>query len=411
MTSELGIAAATYVLQSTLRKELTARDAAALLASPELVTALPPDRVTTGEQETSRLNVYLRQVTADPGLRNAELPLRAGDGTLRGRALLTLDLHYLISAYAAAELHADVLLGMAAQIMHEKPMLTAAMIREALPAGGSDTLLERLAEAGLADQVQTITLTPEALDTEELSRLWTAFQAPYRPSLAYTARVLLVEGRHRGRAAEPVRTWTTEVHALRRPRITALTAAGRPAGAPVLAGTDVEVHGEQLDGPDPVVLLRGRELAPRRVGPVSLVLTPPPGTPAGLLPVQVVHRIVFPPPAAGVPVVAAASNVAVLIYRPRVTGTSLAGDALTVQVEPDVAEGQQAAVLLSGAAGDRPPAYRLPAPSPPEEPGAVVVDVSAVLAGVYLVTVQVDGAESVLEADADGERSPRVTVT
>src|SRR6185503_17333002 len=56
----------------------------------------------------------------------------------------------------------------------------------------------------LADQVELIKITPVYLTTEELSKMWTAMQARYRPSMAYTASVVLIQADNQGKAAPPV---------------------------------------------------------------------------------------------------------------------------------------------------------------------------------------------------------------
>ena len=54
------------------------------------------------------------------------LPSRDASGRLRlTNAPLALDLHYLLSAYSGGDLHAEILLGYAMQLLHEMPVLTA----------------------------------------------------------------------------------------------------------------------------------------------------------------------------------------------------------------------------------------------------------------------------------------------
>ena len=51
---------------------------------------------------------------------------------------------------------------------------------------GSDGTLSKAEEAleksNLADQIELVKLTPQTMNTEEISKLWTAMQASYRPS-------------------------------------------------------------------------------------------------------------------------------------------------------------------------------------------------------------------------------------
>ena len=122
----------------------------------------------------------------------------AGGSHRLGNPPLALDLHFLLSAYSGADLHAEILLGYAMQLMHEFPLITREMIRTALnpsPEVGLELppALRALADCGLADQVEQLRITPQFLNGEEMSRLWTAIQANYRPSAAYQVSVVLIE--------------------------------------------------------------------------------------------------------------------------------------------------------------------------------------------------------------------------
>jgi hypothetical protein len=65
-------------------------------------------------------------------------------------------------------------------------------------------LLKALPGSRLADQIEQIKICPYALNTEEMSKLWTATQAHYRPTTAYHVSVVLIESRYPTRAALPV---------------------------------------------------------------------------------------------------------------------------------------------------------------------------------------------------------------
>ena len=87
------------------------------------------------------------------------LPLFCPVGANAGRNQpLALDLHYLLTAYGAEDLHAELLLGYAMQLLHETPVLTRQSIRTALlpsPVNGSilPAALQALSASDLADQV------------------------------------------------------------------------------------------------------------------------------------------------------------------------------------------------------------------------------------------------------------------
>ncbi|HJV60820.1 MAG TPA: DUF4255 domain-containing protein, partial [Albitalea sp.] len=130
MSSALAIAAVTASLKDLLNDGLMDNDLSSV--GSFAVTAQPPDRVTTGATENNQLNLFLYQVTANSGWRNVGLPSRDRAGQSLGNPPLALDLHYLLSAYGAQDLNAEVLLGYAMQVLHDTPVLSRAQLRTAL---------------------------------------------------------------------------------------------------------------------------------------------------------------------------------------------------------------------------------------------------------------------------------------
>lgn len=211
MSSALAIAGVTEVLRDLLNDGLFNHNVTGVVGSTVTVTALPPDRIlpATGT-ERSQINLFLYQVTPNAAWRNTSLPAYDSAGTSRlTNPPLALDLHYLVSAYGAEDLHAEILLGYAMQLLHESPVISRAAIRRALspsPNTGATlpAALRALAECGLADQLEAIRVTLVAMSSEELSRLWAAFQSHYRPSAAYQISVVLIEAKDPTRSALPV---------------------------------------------------------------------------------------------------------------------------------------------------------------------------------------------------------------
>lgn len=211
MSTALAIAGVTAVLRDRLNDGLVNHNVTGVLGSTVSVSVLPPDRVVAeGGTESSQLNLFLYQVTPNTGWRNERLPSRDDTGTQRlSNPPLALDLHYLISAYSGGDLHAEILLGYAMQLLHEFPALTREMIRTALnpsPDVGLDLppALRALAACGLADQLESLRITPQYLNTEELSKLWTATLSNFRPTMAYQVSVVLIEASRPTRANLPV---------------------------------------------------------------------------------------------------------------------------------------------------------------------------------------------------------------
>ncbi len=212
MSSPLAIAAVTAVLRDLLNNGLIDHNITGSLGSNVDITAVPPDTIAVDPATArSQLNLFMHQVTPNAGWRNEGLPSRDGRGTRLSNPPLALDLHYLLTAYGAAELHSEILLGYAMHLLHETPVLDRQAIRTALSGGtvpGSilPPAYQALAAADLADQVEQIRITPMTMSTEEMSKLWSALQAHYRPTAAYHVSVVLIEAQRAKRSALPVLT-------------------------------------------------------------------------------------------------------------------------------------------------------------------------------------------------------------
>ena len=131
---------------------------------------------------------------------NVDLPSRSAvSGERLTNAPLALDLHYMLTAYGKADFQAEILLGYAMHLLHERPVLDRAAIRRALNPSPLDVsmlppVFQALTASDLADQVELIKITQEALSIDDLTTLWTAIQTNYRPSSAYQVSVVLIEG-------------------------------------------------------------------------------------------------------------------------------------------------------------------------------------------------------------------------
>ena len=133
MGNALAIAAVTAVLKDLLNNGLIDHNVTGAVGGNVTVSALPPDRVfAPGTQEGNQLNLFLYQVAPNIGWRNVGLPSRDERGERLSNPPLALDLHYLLTAYGAEDLHAELLLGYAMQLLHETPVLTRKSIRTAL---------------------------------------------------------------------------------------------------------------------------------------------------------------------------------------------------------------------------------------------------------------------------------------
>ena len=208
MSDALAIAAVTGLLRDLLNGVMTDPDLnlSTIVGSTVGVSALPPDLIKSDTNGTNQLNLFLYQVQPNQGWRNVNNPSLDARGDRIANPPLGLDLYYLLTAYAGADMHAEVMLGYAMQYLHELGVLTREMIRNQFNtwATSGDLLLNALPGSKLADQIEQIKISPYALNTEEMSKLWTATQAHYRPTAAYHVSVVLIESRRPTRAALPV---------------------------------------------------------------------------------------------------------------------------------------------------------------------------------------------------------------
>lgn len=207
MSNAFAIAGVSAVLRNLLNIGLGRLDLTAL--GNWSVSTLPPDRaLPNNDSERNQIDLFMYHATANQGWANVglpSLPSRDATGQRLTNPPLALDLHYLLIAYGKEEFHAETLLGAAMQILHENPVLTRAFISQTFnPPGSPPPEITMVAGSGLADQVELIKISPQPLNTEELSKLWTAFQSRYRPTAAYCLSVVLVEGNAAVRAPLPV---------------------------------------------------------------------------------------------------------------------------------------------------------------------------------------------------------------
>ena len=431
MSNALAIAGVTAVLRDLLNDGFINHNVSDVLGSSVTVSALPPDRIDTSETtEKSQLNLFLFQVTPNQGWRNVGLPSRDGRGERISNPPLALDLHYLLTAYGAKDLHAEILLGYGMQLLHETPVLTRDSVRRALApptpvvdGGGLPTGMQALATSELAEQVEQIRISPQPMNAEEVSKLWTAFQAKYRPSAAYHASVVLIESAHSAKSALPVAGRNLYVFPFEQPTIDSLI---EEAGAttPITATGSLLIKGRQLRGQSTQILIGGIDMTSHITDlsetQIKLPLLPlPAGMRSGVQPVQVVHTIAMgTPPTAhrGVE-----SNAAAFVLRPTITpsvepgavsnvvdGVMVTSGQIKLDLNPKVGKSQRVVLLLNQF--NAPPtgparAYSFKAPAsngvvdPDTETASIKISFTNIVPGDYLVRVQVDGAESPLDRD------------
>lgn len=284
------------------------------------------------------LNLFLYRVTENPSLKNQEIPGRGQPGSY-GSPPLSLVLHYLVTTYGSTdgstttgtttdERAAQQLLGSAMRLLHDNAVITE----------GSRVGAVEVLDPTLRGEYEKVKLTLEPLSLEDVSKVWTALNRPYRLSVAYQASVVQIESRKQRRYARPV---------------------GEPPGAGpgvyVLPGRSPlirEIRGGRLRGPYASVgdgfAIDGEHLAADRtrvtIGPVdatasidsvsagrvTLRVPDEPALQPGAQPIRVGHDLYLPPPADAVRE-SRSSNTGVLMLVPQISGAAY--DAATRQLE------------------------------------------------------------------------------
>ena len=217
--------------------------------------------------EASQLNLFLHQVTPNTGWRNEgcrrAIPRPAERLT---NPPLALDLHYLLSAYSGGgPARRDPARLRDAAAARDPGAVHGEMIRTALNPSPRrrrrlPPALRALADSGLADQVEQLRITPQSLDTEEMSKLWTATQSQLPTDRRLPGSVVLIETTEPLSAPLPVlsrggadpatgRERGVEVIAAPVPPLPAIERIHHAGGQPAaLLGRAIDLEGRNLDG-------------------------------------------------------------------------------------------------------------------------------------------------------------------
>jgi len=426
MSSPLAIGAVSAVLRNLLDNGMVEQVA---LGTTVNVTATAPDLIhLDAPDEPPQLNIFLYQVTPNAALRNHELPSRSARGERIGNPPLALDLHYLVTAYGRTDFQAEILLGYAMHLLHERPMLDRPAIRRALDPSPLDVSMlpptfQALAASDLADQMEAIRITPIVMSIEEMSKLWSAIQSHYRPSAAYHVSVLLIDAQRPAISPLPVLSRGPVDPATMRDRGVVVTPdllppvptlfIARPLAQQTSArlGEVVTVSGVRLVGTAPTALLTHRLVTtPIEIAVVpnangtefTLALPDDAAAQAALAPGmwQLILRVTPP----GEPSPRETNAIALPIAAAPVIGadaplglpaaSALRGGApprvtVTLHSRPQVRLGQRATLALDGASAEADP--RADAADP-----LVFVFPDSVPAGNRWVRLRVDGIDSPL---------------
>lgn len=401
MSNFLAVATVTAALKVMIEKEVSS-----LVTGTTVRIGRPESPPNSGPV----IDLFLYQVTPNGALRNDDLPMRRGDGTLVQRPRVALDLHYLLSFRGEeSALMPERLLGATLRLLHASAVLDNGKIADAGPLLPAPPPVSDLAQA-----IESVKLTPLPLSLEELSKLWSVFfQVPYNLSVAYQATVVVIEGTETGQIALPVLDRRLYVVPFQNAFIEDVETSAGP-GKPILAGDTLILRGRQLRRDPTRVVVRGIVVDPSFVSEpeVRVPLTVPPfpaGTlRAGVQGVSVVHPMPMGAETPPVEHTGFESNVAAFVLRPQVSAVFATPTSVNVTLVPGLGKGQRAVLLLNRAPTPPgpPAAHVFPNPPAPVDSTTAAFAITGVAAGDYFVRVQVDGAESPWSPTA----GPKVTI-
>jgi hypothetical protein len=403
MSNSLAIAAVTATLRNLLTQGIQ--------MEPDLVdttvTTMLPDRARASSDTANQVNLFLYQATPNAGWRNLDLPTRTRPGE-SGFPPLALNLYYLVTAYGRdndqSQPYSHELLGRAMSILHDHPVLGQDEIQAALP--GND----------LYTQIERIRFTLQPLGVEEIYRLWTGFQTPYRTSVSYEATVVLIDSSLPTNAALPVLTRGRPAYfngqldggAIVVPNVLPPTITAILPNASAVFGQTLTLQGTRLAGDTTTVSLFSASLAaPFAIAAASstdaaLTFVIPTG-PQPIPNSKAKQTLPSGLYSAGVTVtvggISFSSNALPLAIGPTITSglpaivktTAKTAPSLILGCDPPIQANQRASLVLGGT---EIVANTFTAPA-----SSLTFALANVPAGVYYARLRVDGADSAVVAD------------
>ncbi|MBN1428164.1 MAG: DUF4255 domain-containing protein [Anaerolineae bacterium] len=441
MSNSLSIAAVTEAFRSLLEDAVAESGVSGAIATKVRPTPLT-NIGTPGGLPASGVNVYLYQVSPNAAFRNTDLPTRRQDGSVIQPSRSAYDLSYLLSFYGDENrFEPQMVMGSVVRKLHAEPILTSERVKDA---GNALKLVYPSLIPNLETEVERVKLSLMPLALEELSKLWSVFfQTAYSLSLTCQASVVFVDGTEDAKPGLPVRSRNIYVRTFRNPVIDAILSQKSSldpvlTDQPIVFGDILVLAGKQLRGEVTTVRLDGMEVDPLDVSDtqIKILLKEPPlladSLQAGIHSVQVLQGLLMGTPATvhkGFE-----SNASAFILRPSITvtntpvATTVDGQGVTwyetdliIQFEPKVSVNQHVLLLLNEF---NPPSNRpahahqydiTPNPLPPAPPlSSITAHVALSTPADFLVRVQVDGAESVLDMGPDPLHplysAPKVTI-
>ena len=360
----------------------------------------PADRITITlglpdqKDGGKRLNLFLYHVQACPYLKNQDLPGSAHPAEY-GRPPLTLDLHYLLTAYAESDegdqVEGHQILGDAMRALHDHSYL-----------------LGDILDPSLEGALERAKVTLEPLTVEDVTKIFVALTTPYRLSVGYKVTIVQIQSRLERRAPPLVGEGPSAgarilVVPIQRPRLDDVRvirqedATNRERVAYGRIGDRLVLKGQNLTG-DLRLLMNGVDVTASIISKsASRMEAEIPDNPAlqpGPIPVRVAADVLLGDPP--VPRRAVSSNLSAFVLIPHVTAMA---------VTPPATPGDPPVLDIHGTrlfqadkecmtlVGDRPIASSAYTTHLPDH--IVLAGPADLPAGTYQVRVRVSGAESI----------------
>jgi hypothetical protein len=127
---------------------------------------------------TEGVSLWLYRITVNAA-RN--LPPRVDPDGTRHAPPLPLDLHYLVTAWAADPIQEQRLFGWAVRTLEDTRLLPAGVLNRPLP------------EPGVFQPHETVEIAWQPLTLAEFTDLWDGVRTKMRPSASYIARIVEIE--------------------------------------------------------------------------------------------------------------------------------------------------------------------------------------------------------------------------
>lgn len=233
----MSVSSAIGLVSSSLRNLLTGQ----MQLTPAVpVTILAPDE--TGG--TPRINLFLYRIEENAFLKNQDFMLKPGDSSQLVPTPLSLNLYYLMTPYAQNDPQtgnstAHEILGEAMRVFYENSVIP-----------------QQFLETDLQGAREDFRIILNALDPEEIGRLWTTFAQPFRLSVRYQISVVQID-----QSAAKVQPMANRVRTIGKPGVNApwnppvVTKVTPASGA---AGTALVFSGENLAGWSGTVVINGQ---------------------------------------------------------------------------------------------------------------------------------------------------------